>query len=103
MRIEVTESDIKNGVAEDMDSCPIALAAGRAVGKAAGLSGSWPVRVSNQFLGMYQGEGEPYSYLLLPNEASIFVHDFDFGRKVEPFSFEVGEPFQQRVRHEDAK
>ena len=81
--ITVTQEDIDHGKKGDCGECPIARAAKRA------FPALFPtVSCYNLYLdsapGRDDGHGTP-----LPQKASEFVQDFDRGRPVEPFSFEV--------------
>lgn len=82
MFIEVTEGDIRNGVARDTDSCPISLAVTRALGK-----GSRAYTYYAE-LCVYSRHDVQTLYSL-PAAASRFVSRFDCGQAVEPFTFEA--------------
>jgi len=75
VRVEVTAEDIVKGEPKDHCFCPLALAC-----KRAGIRS--PV-VENYSLESEDGNAA------LADEACDFVHDFDLGRPVKPFSFEV--------------
>lgn len=74
--IDVTKEDIEAGKPREATSCPIALAATRAVGHQ-----------------MYMGSSLLHSgdmqWFFVSPEVSGWIHDFDAGRDVEPISFEV--------------
>ena len=82
MIISVTQEDIDLGKAMLCNECPIALAAKRAFPDATGI------RVYNH--AMYVESGPVYSEYVLPERASNFIYNFDFGGRnaVEPFEFE---------------
>lgn len=67
-RIDVTTDDIRRGVRGDERACPIAHAWNRA---------------TNGGLSLYL----PFDNL--PAVAQTFLRDFDAGRPVEPFTFEM--------------
>lgn len=75
MKITVTREDITNGQKCSTNRCPIALAATRAT--------RHHVIVSTSYI-MLPGIEVP-----LPNSACTFIGEFDSGRTVEPFEFEV--------------
>ncbi len=50
MRVEVTEDDIKNGEADNANSCPIALALACSAGIKRGLDGAVSARISGLYL-----------------------------------------------------
>jgi hypothetical protein len=77
--IDVTADDIANGVRGRCSTCPVALA----VRRVPGLE-KWEVGGMSAFYGA--------SSFPLPCAASRFIMDFDGGRPVEPFSFEVDVP-----------
>lgn len=74
IRIDVTDEDIRLGKRFSETSCPIARAARRA-----GIKDPLVV------MGIYS-DGKHYC---LPLAAQDFVHDFDHGNPVDPFSFEI--------------
>jgi hypothetical protein len=85
MRVEVTADDIANGKRGLPWCCPIARAIKRAsggsrvsIGTFNGLAYDW-------------GTAHPAVFFDLPEVARCFISDFDSGRPVEPFSFEIGE------------
>jgi len=77
MRIEVTAEDIKNGVFTDCRSCPVALALDRHTGDWWSVGTSTATRI------------ETGARFLLPPSACRWIHNFDCGDPVEPFSFEL--------------
>lgn len=80
--ITVTQDDIEKGEATNCHYCPIAIAAKRAF-KA--YSVSCAVRLL-----IYTDETS-YKKYKLPDEALNFIGDFDNGKGVEPFEFEIDE------------
>lgn len=77
MKIEVTQEDISNGIPDDCDYCPIALAAKRA--------GMESVLVYNsRIIARDEEVDAPLSI-----RARRFVRRFDAGLRVKPFNFEV--------------
>jgi hypothetical protein len=76
MKIKVTQSDIKKGKRKKLTLCPVALAIRRTVKTG---------RVSVNNLIVTVGARERR----LPLDAQTFVRNFDLGRHVEPFAFEL--------------
>jgi hypothetical protein len=85
MLVEVTADDIAIGKRGMPWCCPIARAIKRARG------------ASRVIIGIFKGlayEGDTAHRVVLfdiPEVARSFISDFDSGRPVEPFSFEIGE------------
>lgn len=75
-KIEVTQEDIENGVPCKSLYCPIALAVSRKLGI--------PV-----YIGIYTVCAEHNDLAKLPYKATKWITQFDIGRKVEPFSFDL--------------
>ena len=75
MKVQVTEEDIAKGVPLKIHKCPVARAIARVVGK--------EVRVANL---SYSFDGSEFP---LPSVAIDFIADFDIGRPVQPFEFEL--------------
>lgn len=75
MRIDVTQYDIDNGIRCDSKLCPVAIALRRTTGRIceAGASLLW--------IGNYGCDQ--------PDDVKNFINNFDGGRAVEPFSFEL--------------
>lgn len=81
IKIQVTEEDISRGLKGDCHKCPIALAAYKVLGD------------------IFQGVTRDTIYYkrgdlikgFYSNKIKQFVEDFDNGRKVEPFEFEIPE------------
>jgi hypothetical protein len=76
MQIEVTQEDIDRGKKRDALCCPIALAMARATGR------SWAI-------GCGVAVDEADTEVHLPEIAFRFESLFDFGKPVQPLSFEV--------------
>lgn len=83
MRIHVRPHHIAAGKREDCEACPIALALTEATGRQ-----GWEVGDSQAWLWAPM----VLRHYPLPDVATRFVHDFDAGRPVRPFSFEVEGP-----------
>lgn len=81
MRVRVEHWDIINGRRTAPDHCPVALAVRRQSGRSKIAVSSYSVDLLD---GMKDAE--------LPPEARQFVRDFDSGRPVKPFSFELELP-----------
>jgi hypothetical protein len=79
MHIIVTHRNINNGMREDGDGCPIALAV-----KEKKLGKVFVTRVDVR----YVSHGLLYYHRLSP-KAIDFIKRFDHGRRVQPFSFET--------------
>jgi hypothetical protein len=75
MIINVLQKDIKNGVANTCDKCPVALAVRRATHKR--------VKVGYVFVGVNR------TWYGLPKEATTFIKRFDMGKSVKPFRFTI--------------
>lgn len=80
LKVEVTAEDIAAGVPSDCQECPIALALKRAGVIEPAVAKTW-------FLA-----GKGADMVNLPPLGWSFVIEFDNGRKVEPFSFEIDVP-----------
>lgn len=79
--VRVLKRHIEAGEPATCDRCPIALALNEATGL------HWEV-------GEYKAIAKELScYFDVPVEARFFVEDFDRGETVEPFSFEMPEPY----------
>jgi len=83
MLIEVTRDDIRRGHPEDDCRCPVSLAIRRAVGLDTSV-GDGVIVVD--YATPWQIE------IWSPEEVIQFVEDFDAGRKVKPFAFELDLP-----------
>lgn len=84
-KIEVTQEDIKNGIRESANTCPIALAVTRAYGGR--------VLVNSGVIIWDNGTGRPQIFSF-PENVRQFIINFDKGLQVKPFEFEI--EFQQR-------
>lgn len=80
LTVNVTDSDIANGVASDCRECPIALAIGR-------LLSSSIVSVGYNTISV-EIKGKFY-YGNLPDKATRFIFMFDKGQQVSPFTFSL--------------
>ena len=76
-KIYVTEEDIKNGEVYSSDRCPIALAITRCINRPG-------VKV-----GSLRAIDDEYQYHLFGPEITQWIVNFDRGKSVEPFSFEL--------------
>lgn len=79
MTVHVTEDDIANGLKRHCWSCPVALAVMRTYGEDRVY-----VNTSNITIGQKRGE-----IVRTPPEVKAFILDFDKGKPVEPFGFEL--------------
>lgn len=89
MRIAVTQENIDKGVRGETSNCPIALAV-----KALGYE---YVCVGAESVDALRGSDGRAFLWYLPNEATSFVHAFDEGRKVAPFTFDfdaIGDTYE---------
>jgi len=77
MVINITEEHIAKGVRGDCGRCPVALAMKAAFGPAV------RIRVSVFDYEVHSITRE------LPEKARRFIHNFDQGTEVQPFSFEI--------------
>jgi hypothetical protein len=80
MKITVTQEDIDEGIIKDCIRCPIARAIGRAFGEKASVA---------QTDYYVSGRWNSLKPKKLPNVATEFIYDFDAGRPVHPFTFEL--------------
>ena len=78
--INITAEHIAKGFARDSGRCPVALAIRDAFPKAGNIA------VTGLYIHMGLREHE------LPAEVQHFTWDFDAGRPVEPFTFELDYP-----------
>lgn len=91
LKLNVLPSDIKYGMPDHVDLCPIARAVKRRF-----RGRGYDVRVTDTVIGLYRkGDnnwfGCPIAEWPLPEEATEFVHAFDEGAAVDPFSFVTDE------------
>lgn len=86
IRINVTARDIERARAKGGGSfhCPINLAARRHNALAGCTTGATRISITRARERPYFGEYISYD---LPDRARAFIHAFDFGDPVEPFSF----------------
>jgi hypothetical protein len=95
--INVTQRDIDRGIKSDCAKCPVALAAARVLGKYATphAEGLETVTVDGCDIGVSLATRPPppwssfpaWAWYKLPQEASLFISGFDFGKPVKPFRF----------------
>ena len=81
MQVTITQTHINQGTQYHLNSCPVALAI-----IAAGLDGQG-LYVHKQYVYL-RGRGS----FGLPEEVRKFIADFDTGKPVEPFSFDLPIP-----------
>ncbi len=80
--IEIKQSDIDDGEEGSCDNCPAAKAVKRSLCR--------NVCVTRTDIWKQTSRSEPIESLCrLPAEAQKFIGDFDAGRHVNPFSFEI--------------
>lgn len=84
MLIEVTAEDIRDGIRNSCRLCPVA----RAIQRATGLDLVW---VSSSFV-EFRHQDQPLKVLDLPSEAAKWIRDYDLGRGMQPFSFDLPIP-----------
>lgn len=92
MLISVTQGDIERGYQGSPSSCPIARAIRRHVGREnmdimvrpCGLTGRWMAGYRLR------------QTVWIPEEAGDFAHRFDNGDPVQPFSFTLDLPHEER-------
>lgn len=89
IRVEVTAEDIAKGVPQECNSCPVAIAVGRACPAAVkvGVDGAtidiyaaWDVESDAK---------SEYVVARTPREVNEFIKRFDNGDPVGPFSFDL--------------
>jgi hypothetical protein len=78
--IDVTQDDIKEGEKASAEFCPIACAVRR-------LFPDSYIRVDDLLEVGPDDSDKDSEYYDLPESALEFIHNFDIGRHVEPFSF----------------
>jgi len=76
MFIKVTQECIDNGLPDEPRACPIALALNKQTGNKWSVGG-WFATVGKRI------------YIDFPDEAIEFIHDFDMGDDVKPFTFKL--------------
>lgn len=77
MKITVTNKDIKNGRQHHCFECPIALAVRRACQTEVVSVGGFTIKVRGG------------DWIKIPRLAVNFIGDFDLGKPVQPFSFNL--------------
>lgn len=90
MIIEVTKRDISLGIRRSSCYCPIAIATSRKIAEAR-QTRNFTFDVAREYAnyippGMSVLDSQRVN---LPSEAIVFVRDFDNGKPVNPFSFEL--------------
>jgi hypothetical protein len=83
MKVRVTRQDIRKGVKESQDSCPVARAIKRITHK--------KVYVDPDSIIVYYRRDQSTFYDTT-SEVTDFIELFDDGGKVSPFTFELGLP-----------
>ena len=78
MLINVTQEHIDNGLKRTCGKCPVALAL---------LSAGAPDPFVGKDMVWIDFSDPDCMGIVLPKEAHNFIHEFDEGKKVEPFSF----------------
>lgn len=92
IRIDVTEEDIQAGRRRNGLQCPLALALQRGLGRMVVVNYASYSRPC-------PGVAEP-DYRYLPSDVVRWRIDFDAGKPVSPFSFEIDDT--TTVRHDEA-
>lgn len=82
LQVKVTQDHINQGIKDDIFDCPIAHAM-----RGVGLEN---VEVSSS--SCVWTKGESWASALLPEEARVFVQNFDEGNGASPFEFELELP-----------
>lgn len=82
MNVQVSKGHIETGQKQKCQSCPVALALAEATGVL------WHVTPS--YLIVWRGRLVPH--VTTPEEVQRFIRDFDAGKAVQPFSFEIPWP-----------
>jgi hypothetical protein len=86
IRVSVTAADITAGTRGRARSCPVCLAMNRATGKK-GVAGRlllWP--------------DDRAGHVATPPAVAAWMEDFDEGRPVRPFTFEIATPYPKGDR-----
>lgn len=78
MKVNVRRWDIWFGEQKSADDCPIARAVKRATGR-------HDVCVKPNCIYFFRAN----KYVTIPYEVTDFIYNFDWGRNVKPFSFEL--------------
>ena len=83
MLVNVTDEHIADGYKNNCILCPVALACKGA--------GAIYASVTETVAELQMSEFGPRFFVDLPEEACLFIHKFDHGYRVEPFTFELKE------------
>ena len=83
MRIKVTQKNIDKGYRGSCDTCPLALALKEAIPTARLVS------VGTESIGFTREGQSRWKIIKLPPQARFFVDDFDAGKPVKPFEFDL--------------
>ncbi len=78
--VNVTNDDINFGVRRDADRCAVAIALSRTVGLHCKV-----MEIRNG----YEGEFNCGRVINLPDDAQLQIYNFDEGRDIKPFKFEI--------------
>ena len=93
MLIEVIQKDIDSGIKGSPSSCPISLAVKREHPKyydvGVGVRNIWWNDVSENYRDWKTIRNKGNFSVTLPKIARQFIIDFDYDKKVKPFTFEV--------------
>ena len=82
MRIQVTQEHITNGRQKWCQLCPVALALGEALGTEVSIT-------CTDFRIVSPPKTARKRHFKLPENVMLFISDFDCGRPVQPFEFEL--------------
>lgn len=77
MKIRVLKSHIKKGIPRQFSSCPVALAVKKA------MPGCRRIEVGYGWISVDGND------IRIPNKVEEFIKNFDKGKKVEPFEFNL--------------
>jgi hypothetical protein len=90
LTVNVTDEDIATGEAFSCRKCPVALAMMRAIMGSRKVEGLMPfVAVSQECISAFV-PGDDGCVQVIPARPIVeFIDDFDHGRPVRPFSFEI--------------
>ncbi len=93
MTIEVTEDDIKHGVAKDCGKCPIARAIGRIYARSVSHFGARDPLVWLDSADDIEINSQKFVIRNEDESATVarFISNFDYGEPVKPFSFTLEE------------
>jgi len=84
--IKVTQADINEGLRGSCVSCPLARAAVRKLNS--------PVMIGDRLIVCWGGQRHKAEEFRLPPVAINFIDDFDHGRPVAPFKFQLGHEYE---------